>query len=213
MADTLVLPVPETLTAVYLVPATLSVAEMKERVLARLPEIAPDPLPMVAPKLIDGGLVKLRSVPASDMPPLPTQLQQYLGVEPACLDAVLRSESFCVISASWVPGWPPLHELVGRACAAALAADLAAPVVDTYVPQVLSAERAAAALPARPGVFRLASWMLAFQSAAETGLWFTTKGLGRFGLPELQVNNVPPQYGEPWNALLTARYPVRFRST
>jgi len=30
----------------------------------------------------------------------------------------------------------------------------------------------------------------------------TTKGLGRFGLPELQVHNVPPQLGGPWTYAL-----------
>ena len=31
----------------------------------------------------------------------------------------------------------------------------------------------------------------------------STKGLGRFGLPELQVRNVPPQVGQTWTRVLT----------
>ena len=31
----------------------------------------------------------------------------------------------------------------------------------------------------------------------------TTKGLGRFGLPELQARNVPPQLGQAWTRVLT----------
>jgi len=44
--------------------------------------------------------------------------------------------------------------------------------------------------------------MLVFQSAGSGGLWMTTKGLGRFGLPELQVRNVPPQLGRAWTHVL-----------
>lgn len=29
------------------------------------------------------------------------------------------------------------------------------------------------------------------------------KGMGRFGLPELQSHNVPPQYGDQWTKLIT----------
>ena len=45
--------------------------------------------------------------------------------------------------------------------------------------------------------------MLVFQSAGIGGLRMTTKGLGRFGLPELQVRNVPPQLGQAWTEVLT----------
>jgi hypothetical protein len=34
------------------------------------------------------------------------------------------------------------------------------------------------------------------------GLRVTTKGLGRFGLPELQVHDVPPELGRPWARLM-----------
>lgn len=75
-------------------------------------------------------------------------------------------------------------------------------VVDTFVPQILSPERCFLTLPANDSQFRLSQWLLVFQSTSSTGTWLTTKGLGRFGLPELQVMNVPPQYGEPWNSLM-----------
>ena len=42
-----------------------------------------------------------------------------------------------------------------------------------------------------------------FHSAGIGGLGMTTKGLGRFGLPELQARNVPPQLGQAWTRVLT----------
>ena len=101
------------------------------------------------------------------------------------------------------PGWPPMHEWAGRACAAVVAAEAAVPLVDTATPQVLTADAALRTLPAAEDArFRLADWMLVFQSAGSGGLWLTTKGLGRFGLPELQVRNVPPQLGRAWTRVL-----------
>src|SRR5260370_6675854 len=50
---------------------------------------------------------------------------------------------------------------------------------------------------------RLADWVVVFQSAGELGVWITTKGLGRWGLPELQARNVSPEFARPWVAALT----------
>jgi hypothetical protein len=76
------------------------------------------------------------------------------------------------------------------------------PLVDTFIPKVMAPEPAIAALPDATSKLRLTDWVLVFGSAGHQGLWMTTKGLGRFGLPELQVSNVPPQYGEHWTSLL-----------
>jgi hypothetical protein len=76
-----------------------------------------------------------------------------------------------------------MHESVARACAAALAAEMNVPIVDSFIPKVLAAEPAIAALPSADYKVRLADWVLVFQSAESLGLWMTTKGLGRFGQP------------------------------
>src|ERR1700745_1703995 len=41
-----------------------------------------------------------------------------------------------------------------------------------------------------------------FGRPGAAGLGLTTRGLGRFGLPELQVRNVPPQLGRAWTHVL-----------
>lgn len=145
--------------------------------------------------------MRVSDLPASEVQPLPVELQRYLGAEPEAVRAVASAEAFVVVTATWRPGWPPLHEWAARACAAVLASEEKGVVVDTFVPQILSPERCFLTLPANDSQFRLSQWLLVFQSTSSTGTWLTTKGLGRFGLPELQVMNVPPQYGEPWNSL------------
>ena len=202
MTENLVLPVPEILSAVYLVPATLPDQAVKERVKSALSARVPDPVGLVARKMLDVGAVMVAVQPSSGLPPLPVALQKHLGVPQELLRAVTSASQFMVSSASWPPGWPPIHESVARACAAALAAEMNVPIVDSFIPKVLAAEPAIAALPGADYKVRLADWVLVFQSAGSAGLWMTTKGMGRFGLPELQVHSVPPQLGGPWTYVL-----------
>ena len=202
MTENLVLPVQEILSAVYLVPATLPDQAVKERVKSALSAHVPDPVGLAARKMLDVGAVMVAVQPSSGLPPLPVALQKHLGVPQELLRAVTSASRFVVCSASWPPGWPPIHESIARACAAALAAEMNVPVVDSFIPKVLAAGPAIAALPGADYKVRLADWVLVFQSAGSAGLWMTTKGLGRFGLPELQVHGVPPQLGGPWTYVL-----------
>ncbi len=203
MAEDLILPVPELMSAVYLVPVALSAQAAKDGAAAGLSARLASPVGVAARMMLDAGAVTVAAMPSSSLPPLPGQLQDYLGVPPELVRAVTEAGEFVVVRAVAAPGWPPMHEWAGRACAAMLAGQAGVPLVDTGTPRVLAADAALRTLPAAADArFRLADWMLVFQSAGSEGLWMTTKGLGRFGLPELQVRNVPPQLGNAWTRVL-----------
>jgi hypothetical protein len=204
VVEDLILPVPEFMPAVYLVPVALTVQAAKECATAGLSARVAGPVGIAARMMLDAGAVTVEAMPSSSLPPLPGQLQEYLGVAPELVQAVTGASEFIVVRAFGQPGWPPMHEWAGRACAAVLAGLAGVPLVDTGTPKVLAADAALRTLPgAEDARFRLADWMLVFQSAGSGGLWMTSKGLGRFGLPELQVRNVPPQLGNPWTRVLT----------
>jgi hypothetical protein len=153
--------------------------------------------------MLDDGTVTVAAVPSSSLPPFGGRLQEHRGVDPGLVRGVTAAAEFVMIRAVCSPGWPPMHEWAGRACAAVLAAEAGVPLVDTVTPQVLTADVALRTLPAaEDDRFRLADWVLVFQSAGHGGLRMTTKGLGRFGLPELQVRNVPPRLGRAWTRVL-----------
>jgi len=198
----LILPVPEVLSAVYLVPTWLDAAAARERAIAELSAQVPEPFASLATGMLESGTVQVSDMAASDAPVLPAKLQQYLGVESRLVESVAAASHFVAFGVTWQPGWPPVHEAAARACAAAVAADLRQPVIDTFVPQILTPERAIATLPDASARFKLTDWVLVSSSAGPQGVWLTTKGLGRFGLPELQVSNVPPQLDEPWAELM-----------
>lgn len=50
---------------------------------------------------------------------------------------------------------------------------------------------------------KLADHVLVFASPGERGMWLTTKGLGLFGLPELQSLDVPDHVREIWAGAMT----------
>lgn len=202
MADSLVIPVPETLSAVYLVPSALSGQAAKAETISVIAAHVPDPVGAVARKMLQAGAVSLSSVGASVLPPGLSALQRHLGVPEELGLAVAGAADFAAFSVSWPPGWPPVHEAVARACAAAFAERIRMPVVDTFVPLVLAPGPAIASLPGSDYQIRLSEWVLTPGSAGPAGLRVTTKGLGRFGLPELQSYDVPPLLGGPWARLL-----------
>jgi hypothetical protein len=203
VAEDLILPVPKIMSAVYLVPVALSAQAAQDRAAAGLSARLTSPVGVAARMMLDAGTVTVTAVPSSSLPPFGVRLQEYLGVDPGLIQAVTAAGEFVMIRALSRPGWPPMHEWAGRACAAVLAAEASVPLVDAATPKVMTADAALRTLPAAEDArFRLADWVLVFQSAASGGLWMTTKGLGRFGLPELQVRNVPPQLGGAWTHVL-----------
>jgi hypothetical protein len=201
VAEDIVLPGPGLLSATYVVPTALEGDAARERINAALAGRVAEPLPAVARKLFDAGAARLVSMRA--VPQLPVGFQRYLGVPAELVDRINRAGKSLAVSVTWTPGWPPMHEWAARGCTAALADDLGVPLVDTFVPQVLTAGQALASLPGISARLKLSEWVLVFQSAGDHGVWTTTKGMGRFGLPELQSHNVPPQYANPWAKLMT----------
>ena len=204
MAENLILPVPELISAVYLVPVPLSAQAAEDRATAGLSARVASPVAVAARMMLDGGALTVHAVSSSSLPPVPGPLQEYLGVARELVRAVAEASDFVAVRASGPPGWPPMHEWAGRACAAVLAAQCGVPLVDAVIPKILAADAALRTLPrAQDARFRLADWMSVFHSAGIGGLGMTTKGLGRFGLPELQARNVPPLLGQAWTRVLT----------
>jgi hypothetical protein len=201
--DSLTLEVPQVLGATYLVPGGLSAGDAEDRIVAGLGRHVTERLAGALAAMVRSRLVTIAGVASSSLPALDTRFQEYLGASPDQVRAVTRAESMVAIRAVADPASAPLHEWCARAAAAVLAAGLGVPVVDAFVPRVLEPGVALSALPGADMKWRLADWVVVFQSTGELGVRATTKGLGRWGLPELQARNVSPEFARPWVAALT----------
>ena len=206
VAENLILPVPEFMSAVYLVPLALSAEAAKDRATAGLSARMDSPVSVAAQMMLDAGAVTVHAVLSSSLPPVPGPLQQYLGVAQELVRAVAEASEFVVVRASSQPGWPPMHEWAGRACAAVLAQPgrrSSGGHVHTQGPGCGRGPADATPGPKRRQVQARGLDAGVVQSAGIGGLWMTTKGLAGSGLPELQVRNVPPQLGQAWTRVLT----------
>jgi hypothetical protein len=205
MTEDLILPVPDTLPAMYLVPATMPgpVAERIAR--AAVATRVAEPLRSLTMRLLEASVLMTE-------PRLVTQLPSIWPLRPAAdqlpvtLARTARDATELIAFAALLQPSPgPVHEWITRAAAAAFAAELGLPVVDAYLRRACTAESALASLPGAPelagigGGFRLADWLL----VQYDNDCLMTRGLGRFGLPELKIDRVPPRLRAPWVLALT----------
>jgi hypothetical protein len=188
--DSVVLPVPQRLLALY------AVAAPRRADAAVLATVA-DPA---------AGLV-VSALPAEQAPLPPASLLRAMGSTSESIGRLEEAASVVVVQGLGDAGWPPTHELAARRAAARLAGDSDGVVVDLAVPRVLADAAVAGAAQAEVAealeTFRLVDWLLLPYSVEPGGLWFTTKGMHRFGVPELQSRGVPERYRNAWGAVLS----------
>ncbi|MFY1624251.1 DUF2314 domain-containing protein [Micromonospora sp. WMMD723] len=201
--DFLPVPVPESLSATYLVPvAGLPPVSPKTAVRGLAGRLA-DPVYGLATQMLDSPLMSVDTRSIDEFPQLPPDLLTAFGATEAQLGRLAAASHLVVVQAEYRPGWPPAHEWAARAVAAAVAESVGGDVVDVFGLQFLDPATALKSLPDAQGRIRLVDWVLVPYSSDTEGLWFTTKGLRRFGLLELQTQGVPDHLTRAWGAVLT----------
>jgi hypothetical protein len=177
--DTIVLPVPERLLALYAV-------------------VTGDPPAETALHSGQGLAIDVSPIEEAPLPPSP--LLRAMGADAPALAAYDSATHAVLVRAVGSPRFPPQHELAAYSSARAIAEMCEGLVIDTVIPRIVTRARAV-----QEG-FRLADWMVLPHSPDRERdglLWFTSKGMSRFGLPELQSHGVPDPLGNAWGAVLT----------
>jgi uncharacterized protein YegJ (DUF2314 family) len=195
---------PELVPATYIVPVeTLptdpksAVAEaIKRHVTGFVSELTLDLLKSEQMLIVDSG-------EKEKFPALPPEILAAMGASEDQLSALTKSKYVIVVRSLNTIGWPPYHEFGGRAAAAAIAIELNSNVVDVVQPAILSADHALSSLPNETGNIHFPDWFRVVMSSEKGGLWITTKGLCRFGLPDLQALEVPPQLDNAMTSVMT----------
>ncbi|GAA2717548.1 DUF2314 domain-containing protein [Micromonospora olivasterospora] len=201
--DFLPVPVPESLSATYLVP-TRGLPRVGPKAAVRgLAGRLAEPVHGLATQMLDSPLMSVDTRPIGEFPELPPDLLAAFGASEAQLDRLAAATHLVVVQAEYRPGWPPAHEWAARAVAAAVAERSGGDVVDVFGLQFLDPAAALRSLPDAQGRVRLIDWILVPYSSDADGLWFTTKGLRRFGLLELQTQGVPDHLTRAWGAVMT----------
>lgn len=176
MADTIVIPVPERLLAVYAV-------------------VTSDPPGDTTVHSAQGLAIDVLPVEEAPLPPSP--LLRAMGADGPALAAYDSGTHAVLVRSVGTAAFPPQHEFAAYASARAIAEMCEGVVVDTLIPRLVTRARAV------DEAFRLADWVVLPHSMDQDLLWFTSKGMTRFGLPELQSHGIPEPLANAWGAVLT----------
>ena len=216
----LVLPVPKTVSAAYIVPVPtpMSTVEARQQASRAVKARLTGPLRTLVAEWLAKGEVKIEVEAAG--PPPPGLLDKELFGTPEQRVFLARAHAFVRFSATQRASLIGMQEWKARGPAAALAADLGAPVLDPQALRVLTAEDALAALPDTTSTIP-ASISDGITIGLEFKPWVRvddvdylgviavmTDGMRRFGLPELRMGPASPDLREELTTLLNG---VAFR--
>jgi hypothetical protein len=216
----LVLPVPKTVSATYIVPVPtpMSAVEARQQASKAVEAKLTGPLRTLVAEWLAKGKVKV-GVEAAGPPP-PGLLDKELFGTPEQRVFVTRARTFVRFSATQRASLIGLQEWKARGPAAVLAADLGAPVLDPQALQVLTAEDALAALPDTTSTIpasisdgitiglEFKPWVRVDDAEYLGMIAVMTDGMRRFGLPELRMGPASPDLREELTTLLNG---VAFR--
>jgi hypothetical protein len=198
LGEHLTLPVPETLYGTYAVALAEPLDDPAALARDQVTRQTAPPLRDLVLGMLGSPMLTLDQRPAADFPPLPRDLLAAYGAAAPDLEAITSAAHVIAVRAAYRPGRPPAHEWASRTVAGALGTLADAPVIDVFTPQILTSPHLLRSVHA----FHLTDWMLLPHTSGPHGSLVTTKGLARFGLPELRTENVPPDLVEPWGRLL-----------
>ena len=216
----LVLPVPKMVSATYVVPVStpMGTAEATQKPSTAVETRLTGPLRTLTAEWLAKGVVKVE-VEAAGPPPSGLLDRELFGT-PEQRVFLARARAFVRFSATQRPSLIGMQEWKTRGPAAALAAELSAPVLDLQALQVLTAEDALAALPDTTLTIPASisdditigltfkSWVRVHDVGYQGMIAVMTDGMRRFGLPELRLGPASPELREELTTLLNA---VAFR--
>ena len=216
----LVVPVPETVSATYIVPvpAPMSTVEARRQAGKAVEARLTGPLRTLTTEWLATGAVKVEVEPAGTPPP--GLLDKPLFGTPKQRVLLARARAFVQFSATQRASLVGMQEWKARGPAAALAVGLGVPVLDPQALQVLTAEEALAALPDTAltipaSISDVVTVGLSFKPWVRVHdvdnlgmIAVMTDGMRRFGLPELRMGAASPDLREELTTLLNA---VAFR--
>jgi hypothetical protein len=200
----LMVPVPQTVTATYIVPVPelMSAVDARRRARLTVEEKLTGPLRTLTAQWLAGKTVKVKAAPIGALPP--GLLDKPLFGTPEQRAALARARALIQFSATHRASLIGLQEWKARGPAGALAASFGAPVLDPQTPQVLTAEDALAALPETALTTRadlsddvtigleFRSWVRICDIEYLGLIGVVTDGMRRFGLPEFRLSPASP---------------------
>lgn len=196
---------PESVVSQFLIPVEHVPANLKKDFSQAAKSHLTPPMSSLVDKLLSTGVMRLAVLPAGEVLVPSVELLKANGCSKENIDAVSSTKTFIVIvTANPLPEkWSESGEILARAAAGAMAIDCHSVVFDSQELVVLDGVQISKTLPPHGSWAQFKDCVKVFVSSDKSGLWLTTNGLKRFGLPELQALEVPPQLSNQIGFLIT----------
>jgi len=168
------------------------------------------PLRAGAESYLDQAWISVRIAPKEALPGPPVELLRYSGAGEAEQRRYRNATHVVGISAPDAVGPLRIGFWSAVAGSRAIASALDGVILDPELPRLEPLDTHAAPLPDDPRI-SISEQTIVVCSTDSRGLdWITTKGLGKFGLPDLEIRDVPPDLGQPLRPVVIgmARYLV-----
>jgi uncharacterized protein YegJ (DUF2314 family) len=166
--------------------------DLKPVIRAWLADHTTDPLHTVARDYLDRGWLEVQVGSRDLLPSPPMDLLRYLGAGEAEEQRYEGSTHLAVVSAPDAAVHVRAGLWTALGAARAVAEQFSGVILDPELPRLEPVESYGEPLPADAGV-RITEQIIIPFSVDERGLgWMTTKGMGKLGLPDLEIRDVPP---------------------
>jgi uncharacterized protein YegJ (DUF2314 family) len=152
----------------------------------------PSPLREAVAAFRKAGLLSIGVRPAAQLPLPPIELLQHMGLG-ELEERIARSATHVVLVVAKDLNMPPRAGLWAALAGALAVRDLVQGVIfDPESLRIIKAEEGAGWFSPN-GVVRVAEHIIVPFSIGDRGLgWMTTRGLGKFALPDLELRDLPP---------------------
>jgi len=194
MGGTLKVAIPRMSTAWYLVRADLDVQRARDLARRTIDKYARGPA-TDRDDLVSGSAASITAVTGRDLMDLTSEQRA----------VVSTADKWLSVRVTRAAEPYPHHEWMARTLAGWLAWSLEVPVADMTTGALVSADMMLASLEAKEeGYPRMADWVRVAYAEKPRGLSLVTRGMSRYGLPEVTVEGVSVEQARQWCALLTA---------
>ena len=152
----------------------------------------PSPLREAVAAFRKAGLLTVSVRPADQLPPLPIELLQFIGLG-ELEDRIARASTHVVLVLAKDVNMPPRAGLWAALAAALSVRDLVEGVI--FDPEALRIVKPQDAMGwfSPNGEVRVAQHIIVPFSIGDRGLgWMTTRGLSKFGVPDIELRDLPP---------------------
>jgi uncharacterized protein YegJ (DUF2314 family) len=166
--------------------------EPKELGAAWIESHVPAPLGPVLERFVASDLVHTAVRPRDDLPRLDIGLLRLMRMGDDEERRLAAATHGLVLHAEGLLQHPLLHAWATLALGRAVALATGGVVLDPELPRVLPAEQHGAPLPGHGQVALAEHIVVPTSRRADGTMWITTKGMRRFGLPNLELGSVPP---------------------